>query len=128
MDLDKYKKAFSESSFWAKVQKYAKIAGIKVVYAALLLYYLVVSENIPLKIKAIVIGALGYFIFPIDIIPDAIPILGFTDDLAVLLYAIAESAKYVTPEVQERAKKKLTEWFGYFDETDVNDIDQKLGR
>ena len=127
-DFEKFKKEFSESKFWHKLQKFGRSAGIKVTYSALLLYYLVKDEHVPITTKAVLIGALGYFIFPIDIIPDVIPILGFADDLAVLLYAITEASKYITVEIQEKAKIKLTDWFGKFDESEVEDIDSKINK
>jgi uncharacterized membrane protein YkvA (DUF1232 family) len=127
-DFEKFKKEFSESKFWHKLQQFGRSAGIKVTYSALLLYYLIKDEHVPVTTKAVLIGALGYFIFPIDIIPDVIPILGFADDLAVLLYAITEASKYITEEIQEKAKIKLTDWFGKFDESEVEDIDSKINR
>lgn len=58
----------------------------------------------------IAIGALGYFILPIDLIPDAIPLLGFTDDAAVLIFIIKQLS-CIDEEVKKQAKEKLAEWF-----------------
>ena len=82
-DFSKYAKGFSESKFWDKLAAFAKSAGLKVVAAALLLYYVLKSEDTPRADKAKIVGALGYFILPVDIIPDFIPVAGFTDDLLV---------------------------------------------
>ena len=57
-------------------------------YVALILYYLIQSDKVSLKDKAIIIGALGYLISPLDAVPDAIPIAGLSDDLGVLLLRI----------------------------------------
>ena len=84
-DLQKYKDKFTQQGFLDKIQRIAKRAGAKLVYVALLLYYLMQSDKVSLKDKAIIIGALGYLISPLDAVPDAIPIAGLSDDLGVLL-------------------------------------------
>ena len=86
-------------------------AGAKLVYAALILYYTLQSKNVPLKDKAIIIGALGYLISPLDVIPDAIPIAGLGDDVAVLLYVLHKIKGDLTDEVKQRAYDKLSKWF-----------------
>ena len=125
-DFEKYAEHFKESDFWTKLTRVAKSAGIKLVYSALLLYYVLRDENVPSTSKWIIYGALGYFILPTDIIPDFIPILGYLDDLSVLLFAIGEITNHISPEVMESSKNKLAEWFGAFDESEVADIDAKL--
>jgi len=125
-DMEDYAKHFKESDFWKKVKSVSKAAGVKIVYSALLLFYVLKDEHVPKKSKWIIYGALGYFILPTDIIPDYIPVLGFFDDLTVLLIALGEVTQHITPEIMEKAKNKLTEWFGAFDEKEVQDIDEKL--
>ena len=83
-DFSKYNRSFSESKFWDKLAAFAKSAGLKVVASALLLFYVLKSEATPRADKAKIIGALGYFILPVDIIPDFIPVAGWMDDAAVL--------------------------------------------
>ena len=61
--------------------------------------------------KGIIIGALGYFILPIDLIPDFIAGLGYTDDIGAMLIAIKQSMDYVDEEVKCRVYLKLNEWF-----------------
>ena len=68
------------------------------------------SDKVSAKEKTMIIGALGYFILPIDLIPDLIPVVGYTDDLAVLVAAIKLLA-CVDDEVKRQAKEKLAEWF-----------------
>ena len=77
-----YKDKFTQSAFVEKISHVAKRAGAKMVYAALILYYTLESDKVALKDKAMIIGALGYLISPLDVIPDAIPIAGLSDDLA----------------------------------------------
>ena len=83
-----YANKFSANDFMEKVSSIAKRAGSKLVYAALILYYTLQSDNVSKADKAIIIGALGYMISPLDVMPDAIPIVGLSDDLAVLLYVL----------------------------------------
>ena len=118
-DLTKYEKHYSEESLVDKIAAVAKKAGIKVIYAALLLYYVVKNPMTSKGYRAKILGALGYFILPIDIIPDAIPVAGFTDDLAALTWAIYCVAKNITPEIKAQAKAKLKEWFKDFDEKEL---------
>ena len=70
-----------------------------------------------MKDKAIIIGALGYLISPIDVVPDAIPIAGLADDLAVLLYALGKVWSQVDDNLKDKAKEKLSKWF---DEDELN--------
>ncbi len=118
-DYEKYQGIFSVESFWTKVKDVAKKAGVKVIYAALVLFYELTDPNIDAKEKAVIIGALGYFILPIDLIPDAIPVVGFTDDLAALVAAYKFVRHNITPEVEAKAKAKLAEWFGGVDEREI---------
>ena len=61
--------------------------------------------------QRVIFGALAYFVAPIDAIPDITPVVGFTDDLAAILGALAVVAAHITPEVKRQAADKLTEWF-----------------
>ena len=123
-NIEKYQGNYSESGFWNKVKRVAVKAGAKVIYAALILYYELADPNVSPKEKAIIIGALGYFILPLDLIPDAIPVVGFTDDLAALLAAYGYVKGHLTPEVKFRAKAKLCEWFDVKDGDSLEPDDQ----
>lgn len=109
---NEYSKEYSESSFWDKVKKFATKAGSKVVYTALKLYYTLQSTETPGWAKTVILGALGYFISPIDVIPDPTPIVGFADDLGVLVSAAATVVTSITPAIKAQAKAKAEEWFG----------------
>lgn len=121
-ELTRYQKHYSEESLADKIAKVAKKAGIKVIYAALLLYYVLKSHQTPKKDRNKILGALGYFILPFDLIPDWIPVVGFTDDLAALTWALYAVSKNVTPEVKALAKAKLHDWFGDYDEASLDDL------
>lgn len=118
-DYSSYKGNYSESRLWDKIGKVAQKAGVKVVYAALLLFYVATDKNVPVEDKAKIFGALGYFILPFDLIPDAIPVAGYTDDLAALFWALHAVWSNVTPSIEAKAKQKLKEWFGQVDENEL---------
>lgn len=106
-----YSAYYSEASLWNKILKYGRNAGISVIYAGLLLYYLLQKESLPLQVKVAIIGALGYFILPFDALPDIFVGLGYTDDLAVLLMTLKYCSKYVDQGVKAKAKAKMIELF-----------------
>ena len=118
-DFMKYANKFSQSDFVDKISSIAKRAGSKLVYAALILYYTLQSDKISAANKAMIIGALGYMISPLDVIPDAIPIAGLTDDLAVLLFVLKKVWTDVDPDIQQKAKERLSKWF---DEDEIDEI------
>ena len=89
-DFMSFANKFSPTDFVDKVARIAKRAGAKLVYAALILYYTLQSDKVSKADKALIVGALGYMISPFDAVPDAIPIVGLTDDLAVLVYTTDE--------------------------------------
>jgi uncharacterized membrane protein YkvA (DUF1232 family) len=103
--------SFSETSFWSKIRRYAQKAGEKTIYTALLLYYAYKRSDTPTWAKSVILGALGYFLSPIDAIPDLTPLVGYTDDMAVLAGALATVAAYINDEVREKATQQLTKWF-----------------
>ena len=118
-DFMSYANKFSQADFVEKIARIAKRAGAKLVYAALILYYTLQSDKISTANKAMIIGALGYMISPLDVVPDAIPIAGLTDDLAVLLFVLKKVWTDIDPEIQEKAKSRLSKWF---DDDDIDEI------
>jgi uncharacterized membrane protein YkvA (DUF1232 family) len=124
--LDNFSAFFSEGDFWAKIRKTSQKAGLQVIYSALLLFYVMESRSVPVRAKAGIMAALGYFILPTDIIPDLVVAFGFTDDIAVLLYALSQVADHITPEVKEKASKKLGEWFDKVDEKEILLLEEKI--
>ena len=121
-DFMNYSSKFSQKDFADKISRIAKRAGAKLVYAALILYYTLQSDKVSKKDKAIIIGALGYMISPLDVIPDAIPIAGLTDDFAVLIYVLKKVWTDIDPAIIEQAKEKLSKWFDEEEICDIQDI------
>jgi len=122
-DFMSYASKFSQPDFAEKISRIAKRAGSKLVYAALILYYTLQSDKVSKRNKAFIIGALGYLISPLDVLPDAIPIAGLTDDLAVLVYVLKKVWTEVDPEIQEKAKARLSKWF---DEDEIVDVSELM--
>ena len=118
-DTTKFGKFFSDSYFWKKLQNKVKKIGMKVTYAALLCYYVLKSPDVSRKDKAKIYGALGYFILPLDLIPDYVPMMGYTDDLSALLYCLHSIWKNITPEIERQAREQLYRWFGTIDENEI---------
>lgn len=110
--LKGYDDNYSETGFWDKVAEVALKAGEKVIYFALLLYYTATADTTPTSQKVMIWSALGYFILPVDLIPDLLPVVGFTDDLAALVACYKTVMANITPAIQQQAKDKMEEWFG----------------
>jgi len=110
-EVSQYASHYSETGFWNKIKRSLKKAGEAVIRLALTLYYELNDPNISMADKAVIIGALGYFILPLDLIPDAIPVVGFTDDLAALTAAYQFVKDNITPEIEMKVEEKMREWF-----------------
>lgn len=111
-DMDKYSKSYSKESFFEKVTSTIKKAGLALIYKALQLYYVTENPKCPMRIKAAIFAALGYFISPIDIIPDFTPIVGYSDDAAAIALALAMAQMFIDDNVRQKAKDKLVSLFG----------------
>ena len=120
-DFMSYSDRFSAKGFIEKISRIAKRAGVKLVYSALVLFYTLQSSDVPVKDKAIIIGALGYLISPLDVLPDAIPIVGLSDDLSVLVYVISKVWTDVPEDVKAKAMEKLSDWF---DDDELDELDE----
>src|SRR3954464_15492098 len=91
--------------FWIKLKR---VAG-KLPFAEELLaaYYCAFDRQTPRHVQAALLGAMAYFILPFDFVPDMLPMLGFTDDAAVLATAIRTVATHITPEHHDAARAAL---------------------
>jgi len=119
-DLKKYEGLYSEESLMTKISRFAKRAGLNTTYYVLLLYTMLISGKTALKDKAVIIGALGYFICPIDIIPDIMIGTGFLDDASILMFALTTISSSITPNIRLDARKRLHQIFE-FDDSELDD-------
>ena len=120
--IEKYERHYSERGLSDKLSRVARRAGIKVVYLVLLLFYAVRSDKISAKDRTIIFGALGYFILPLDFLPDLIPLLGYTDDLSALAIALGRVAMNIDDDVKARAREKLAQWFPDYDQKKIDEV------
>lgn len=111
-EVDKYAKNYSEKGLFQKISGNVKKAGLGLIYKALQLFYVAQNPNVPMKIRAAIIAPLGYFISPIDLIPDITPLLGFTDDTAVIAGAMAIAHFYINDEIRQKSKDRIRKIFG----------------
>jgi len=102
---------YSEASFWEKTRTYAKQAGEGVLEPALKMYYAALDGDTPAWAKTTIVASLGYFISPLDAVPDLIPVAGYTDDFGVLFAAIAAVAAHIKDEHAKKARETLAQWF-----------------
>ena len=109
--INEFKDKYNASDLMGKIASVAKKAGASTVYYALLIYYALMSDSVPTSKKVIAIAALGYFIAPVDFIPDFV-LMGLLDDGSVLLFALNQILPYITEEDKAKALAKLHDWFG----------------
>lgn len=108
-DREKNEKYVKEG-FFAKAKKIKKIASkVPFVMDTVTMYYCAIDQKTPLWAKGVAFAALAYVINPFDVMPDAIPVLGFTDDAAAILAAFKTMEKQVTDEHREQAEKAMSD-------------------
>lgn len=111
VDNSNNKKQYTDASFWNKIRRNASKLSNVAVEKALTLYFAMKDKDTPIWAKTVIAGALGYFIFPIDAVPDIIPALGYTDDTATLIAAIVTLGMNVKDKHVEQAKEKISSWY-----------------
>lgn len=123
---DRINSEFTMGKLWSWINRYTGNLGQKIVYSILLLVYAYKRSDTPSWAKNIIIGAIGYFISPIDSIPDLTPILGLTDDIGVLSFGLVSIACYINDDVREKALVKLHAFFDEVDSESVAAVNQTL--
>ena len=93
------------AGFWDKVRR--NLHRVPFIADALAAYYCALDPRTPTYAKATLLGALGYFVLPTDVIPDVLFGIGFTDDASVLAIAIAAIARHIRPEHRTKARDTL---------------------
>ena len=110
-EIEKYGTYYSDNRLWKKIERVAKKVGATVLLPVFTLYYMLQDDKVSLQHKAYIVGALGYFILPID--PDGIlPVIGFTDDIAVMTLVLKLVKDSITPEIKARANQRVAEVMG----------------
>lgn len=111
-ELQKYEQHYNDSSFLDKVTKYGKLIGINALYKAVQLWFVLQKPDVPASTKAVIMGALGYLIAPLDFLPDLMPVLGYTDDFVAITFALIKVQGYIDEEVERKSKHLLAKIFG----------------
>lgn len=106
---------YSTPGLWRTLTKVAKRASRKSLHAALVLFYCLRDKDTPTWAKGVIVGALGYLILPMDLIPDMIPGAGYGDDWGAIVAALATVAAYIKDEHKSRASEQVERLFGKSD-------------
>lgn len=114
-----YADKYSDENLLSKLKRVGKKMGGKLMYNVYVLYYVLKSRDVPVKVKAEIIGALGYVIMPLDLIPDFIPVAGFTDDLAAITFAVQMARAQITPAIQQKAEDKVYDTLGSLEDCEL---------
>ena len=96
--------------FWSKLR--SSVARVPFAEDAVASFYCATDSSTPTKAKAILLGALAYFVMPVDAVPDFIALLGFTDDAAVLMAAVQTVRANLRPDHYDRARETLAGFGG----------------
>lgn len=95
-----------------KLTKYGKIIGVNALYKAVQLWFVLQKPDVLAGTRAVIMGALGYLIAPLDILPDLMPVLGYTDDFVAITLALIKVQGYIDEEVERKSKNLLQKIFG----------------
>lgn len=123
----KNEKEFDNDAFWRKIARVLKNKGKKavgdVLVMALKLYYVMLDDDTPTWAKAVIYGALAYFVVPIDLMPDLLP-TGYLDDAGTLSTAVGTVHSHIKQEHEDKAQSKVDDWFGLDSESaDIETVD-----
>jgi len=91
--------------FWTKLKRF--FSYIPFGEDAVAAYFCAMDAQTPLRVRAVLLGALAYFIMPLDMIPDFVVGLGFSDDATVLATALALVVNHIKPHHRERAARVI---------------------
>ena len=99
-ELQKYSGSYSEEGLLHKISRYGAHIGIELLYKVVQLWCVLQKPEVPAKEKALIMGALGYLIAPLDFVPDITPVLGYSDDLVAITFALLKVMKRLMPELR----------------------------
>ena len=92
-------------------QRLLRRAGRTIASPALEALEMVLDQSTPPQARLTMLAALTYLLIPTDLIPDFLPVAGFSDDLVALTAVIGLCSKHITPEIRVRAQRRLDRWF-----------------
>ena len=98
-------KAYVRRGFWTKARRFA--AALPFAEDLLAAWYCAFDRETPRHVQAALVGALAYFVLPFDVVPDMMPVLGFTDDAAVLAAALKLVSSHMRPAHRDAAKAAI---------------------
>lgn len=125
-DINKYKVHFSLRALNTKMKQVMRRVGVRGTYTILLLFYALRQKDTPFWAKNVVVGVLGYFISPIDGLPDLTPFIGYTDDFGLVGLGLVAIAAYINHEVRGKAQSDVHKYFNDVDELEFAAVDKKL--
>ncbi|EJX1243586.1 DUF1232 domain-containing protein [Vibrio alginolyticus] len=105
--LDQTMQAPDEKTFWRKMKASVKKAGEEIAVMGIKSWLAMTDSNTSVRHKAILGGALAYFVLPTDMVPDVLAGVGFTDDMAALTLAANSVGNAITKEHEAQAREKL---------------------
>lgn len=103
---------YSGPRLWRVLRTSAAAAGRKTLMTALVLFYCLQDSDTPAWAKGVIVGALGYLILPMDMVPDILPGVGYGDDWGALVAAIGTVAAYIKDEHKSKATAQVERLFG----------------
>ncbi|MGR2667904.1 YkvA family protein [Vibrio campbellii] len=106
--LDQTMQAPDEKTFWRKMKNSVKKAGEEIAVMGIKSWLAMADSNTSVRHKAILGGALAYFVLPTDMVPDVLAGVGFTDDMAALTLAANSVGNAITDEHEAQAREKLS--------------------
>lgn len=107
-ELKKYAQHYDEEKMWNKIKRFFVEAGISLVFKVLQLWYVLQKPDVPVHVKLAIMGAIAYFVMPIDLVIDVLP-GGYGDDTLAVLAALLTAESYIDDEVRRKAREKLME-------------------
>ena len=106
--LKKYAENYDEKKMWSKIKDFFFEAGINLVIKVLQLWYVLQKPEVPVHIKVAIMGAIAYFVMPVDFVLDVLP-GGYHDDLLTVTLTLLSAEEYVDDEVRRKAREKVME-------------------
>lgn len=123
---EKLQQWYSDTKLNEKIARVAKKVGAVIIYPVLLLHHTLQSPSISIKDKVAVVASLAYFILPVDLIPDVMVGVGYTEDILVIMAMLKKVSKFITPEILEQTKKQCLDIFGEVDDKVIDNVNNAI--